>query len=81
MGGGAAGGSDILSGLGARGIGVSVNYRPVHLTTYFRETFGYRPGMFPVAERIGETTVSLPTYPSLSESHLEAVVGALKALM
>lgn len=47
------------------GVGVAVNYRPVHLTRYMRETFGYRPGRFPVAEAIGERVLSLPFFPHM----------------
>jgi len=64
----------ILEELQNRGIGISVNFYPVHLMTYYRERFGYRPGMFPVAEDIGARTISLPLYPKLSEKEIELVV-------
>ncbi len=64
----------ILNELQDRGIGVSVNFYPVHLMTYYRERFGYRPGMFPVAEDIGSRTISLPLYPKLTEKDIEYVV-------
>ncbi|UCF87130.1 MAG: DegT/DnrJ/EryC1/StrS family aminotransferase, partial [Nitrospiraceae bacterium] len=47
------------------GVGVAVNYRPIHLLKYYRETFGFREGDFPVAEEIGGSTITLPLYPSL----------------
>jgi UDP-4-amino-4-deoxy-L-arabinose-oxoglutarate aminotransferase len=71
----------VIQGLQQKGIGVMVNYRAIHLLTYFRETMGFRGGEFPCAERIGEATLSLPFYPSLPEAHLEAVVEALRALI
>ena len=46
-----------------RGIGVAVNYRAIHLLQYYREQFGYRAGDFPVAERMGAGTISLPSIP------------------
>ncbi len=67
-----------LQGLG---ISVMVNYRPVHLTHYFSQTFGFRPGQFPVAERIGETVVSLPLYPTMADADIDAVVQAMREVL
>ena len=64
----------ILNALGEEGIGVAVNYRPVHLLTYYRQTFGYKPGDFPMAEMIGKRTVSLPMYPSMGEDAVTRVI-------
>lgn len=64
-----------------RGIGVAVNYRPIHLLTYYRHTFGYREGNLPVAEAIGKSIISLPFYPSLKKADVTYVVKVLKELM
>jgi UDP-4-amino-4-deoxy-L-arabinose-oxoglutarate aminotransferase len=68
----------VLNGLQKKGIGVVVNYRAIHLLTFFREQFGYRPGDFRVAERIGAGTMSLPLYPSMRMEQVDEVVEALK---
>ncbi|MFQ5463664.1 MAG: DegT/DnrJ/EryC1/StrS family aminotransferase [Phycisphaerae bacterium] len=68
---------DLLGELQNRGIGVAVNYRPVHLMAYYRKRFGFQPGDFPNAERIGARTISLPLYPQLSEEEVERVAGAV----
>ena len=67
----------ILGELQNRGIGVAVNYRPVHLMAYYRERFGFRPGDLPDAEKIGARTISLPLYPQLTEEEVERVVRAV----
>lgn len=67
-----------LAGLNREGIGVAVNYRPVHLMHYYRKQFGFGPGMYPVAEEIGERTVSLPFYPGLKDEEVEAVIAAVQ---
>jgi dTDP-4-amino-4,6-dideoxygalactose transaminase len=64
----------ILDELQNRGVGVSVNFYPAHLMTYYRERFGCRPGMFPAAEEIGARTVSLPLYPKLAEREIDYVI-------
>lgn len=58
-----------------RDIGVAVNYRPIHLLKYYRETFGYHEGDYPVAEKIGRSTISLPFYPALHEKDIQYVVN------
>lgn len=64
----------ILDELQNRGVGVSVNFYPVHLMTLYRERYGFRPGMYPVAEDIGARTISLPLYPKLTEEEIDYVV-------
>ncbi|MFZ3138473.1 MAG: DegT/DnrJ/EryC1/StrS family aminotransferase [Thermodesulfovibrionales bacterium] len=64
-----------------KGIGVAVNYRPIHLLKFYRNTFGYRGGEYPIAEAIGSSTISLPLYPSLNTSDVKYVVKILKEAM
>ena len=68
----------ILWQLQEKGIGVAVNFRAVHLLTYYRQTYGYHRGVFPVSERIGDSTISLPLYPSLSDEEAEYVIKGVK---
>jgi dTDP-4-amino-4,6-dideoxygalactose transaminase len=68
----------LLWSLQDRGIGIAVNYRPIHLLKYYRDTFGYREGDFPVAEDIGSRTISLPLYPLLEEADVRYVMQTLK---
>lgn len=71
----------ILHELQDRGIGVAVNYRPIHLLKYYRETFGYKEGDFPIAEDIGERTVSIPLYPRLDNTGVCYVIESLKKVL
>ncbi|MHC3130097.1 MAG: DegT/DnrJ/EryC1/StrS family aminotransferase [Candidatus Bathyarchaeota archaeon] len=71
----------ILHLLGEKKIGVAVNYRSIHLLTYFRETFGFRRGDFPVAESIGDRTISLPFYPQLSDEEIRFVAETLRKVV
>jgi dTDP-4-amino-4,6-dideoxygalactose transaminase len=68
----------LLWSLQEKGIGVAVNYRPIHLLRYYRDTFGYRGGEYPVAEEIGRRTLSLPLYPSLKEEELRYILKTIK---
>jgi dTDP-4-amino-4,6-dideoxygalactose transaminase len=71
----------LVRGLQDAGIGVVVNYRAIHLLTYFRDTFGFHPGDFPVAEDIGDRTVSLPLYPRMQEEQVTTVVETLRRML
>ena len=67
----------MLSKLGAAGIGTAVNYRAIHELTYLVEALGLPRGALPVAEEIGDRTISLPMYPTLSEGDQDRVVEAV----
>lgn len=71
----------MLTELSLRGVGVGVNFRVVHLMAYYVEHFGFEEGIFPMAERIGASTISLPLYPALREEEQEYVVGTIKSIL
>jgi UDP-4-amino-4-deoxy-L-arabinose-oxoglutarate aminotransferase len=62
------------------GIGVAVNYRAIHLLTYYASELGFHRGSFPNAERIGDSTITLPLYPSLSDAHVDRVIEAVTSV-
>ena len=41
---------------------------------YYKERFGHKKGMYPVAEEIGSRTISLPLYPKLSDEEVSYVI-------
>ncbi|MGH2491348.1 MAG: DegT/DnrJ/EryC1/StrS family aminotransferase [Candidatus Limnocylindria bacterium] len=71
----------VIAEMQARGIGVMVNYRAIHLLTYFRGALGTRSGMFPVAERIGDSTLSLPLYPRMTLEQVRTVSRAIAEIL
>lgn len=71
----------ILKGLQKKAIGVAVNYRAINLLTKFQRIFGKDRESFPVAERIGDSTISLPLYPKLKEDEIDYVVTSLKEIL
>lgn len=68
----------IFDTLRAEGIGVNVHYIPVHTQPYYRRR-GFRQGDFPAAEAYYEEAVSLPMYPTLTDTQQEEVVNALRS--
>jgi perosamine synthetase len=70
-----------IAELQAAGISASVHWRPLHLQPWYKETFGYRAGDFPVASAEWERLVSLPLYPSLSDEQQERVAAEVRRLV
>ena len=71
----------LLFAIQDRNVGSAVNYRPIHLLKYYRKTFGYKKGDYPVAEDIGKRTISLPLYPSLKKREVRYIVQVLKEVL
>ena len=69
----------VLARLGRRGIGTAVNYRAIHLLSYLTESLGIPRGALPVAEEMGDRTISLPMYPNLTTEEQDHVIDALAA--
>ncbi|WP_018214825.1 DegT/DnrJ/EryC1/StrS family aminotransferase [Salinispora vitiensis] len=67
---------EVYDRMRAAGIGVQVNYLPAHLHPVFAD-LGYRRGSCPVAEAFYDQQLSLPLYPTLSDTDQERVVDAL----
>ena len=65
---------DLLLSLPEKGVGVAVNYRAVHLLNYYQKRFGYQRGMYPLAENIGDRTLSLPLYPKITDAEVDYVI-------
>jgi perosamine synthetase len=71
----------IVAELTEAGIGTSVHYRPLHLHTWYRKTFGYRSDDFPVASDAFDRLVSLPLYPDLAPEGVDRVVDVLSGAL
>jgi dTDP-4-amino-4,6-dideoxygalactose transaminase len=65
---------DLLIALQEAEIGVAVNFRAIHQLTYYRETFGFEVGSFPIAESFGDSTITIPMYPKLTEDEIDYVI-------
>lgn len=68
---------EVLHKLQEKGIGCAVNYRAIHTLSYFKRTFGYKPDDFPVANEIGNRTISLPLYAKLGNKDVEKICDVL----
>lgn len=62
--------------LRAAGIGVNVHYIPIHLQPFYSDR-GFARGDYPKAEAYYSRCISLPMFPSASESQLEKVISTV----
>ncbi len=61
-------------------VGTGYHYAPIHLFKMYRER-GFKEGMFPVSEKIGRLTVTLPMFYAMTLQDVERAVAAVKAVL
>jgi dTDP-4-amino-4,6-dideoxygalactose transaminase len=67
--------------LRGRGISTSVHFRALHLHPYYQDRFGVRRGMFPAAETVSDTTLSLPLSAGMPDRAVDRVIEALHDIL
>ena len=67
----------VMADLAARGVASRPYFSPIHLQPFYRETFGYAPGDFPVTERVAASTLALPFSAVLSTEDVAHVAAVL----
>ncbi|HKJ00685.1 MAG TPA: DegT/DnrJ/EryC1/StrS aminotransferase family protein [bacterium] len=70
----------VQAALEQQDIRVGYHYEAMHLFSLYRG-YGYGPGDFPVAERIGRETLTLPLFPGMEEADVDRVCNALGAIL
>ncbi|MEP7224889.1 MAG: DegT/DnrJ/EryC1/StrS aminotransferase family protein [Actinomycetota bacterium] len=69
--------SAFIDEMGARNIGTSVHFIPVHLHPFYRDKYGFAEDQFPVAWREYQRLVSLPLNPRLTDDDVDDVIEAV----
>ena len=69
------GGSKVRDGLQShlnkKGIGAKVYFYPIHLTSFYRNDYGYKKGDLPQTEKISDSVLTLPLYPGLTKKEMD----------
>jgi dTDP-4-amino-4,6-dideoxygalactose transaminase len=71
----------IMNAVQAENLGIGIHFRAVHLHPYYRERFGFVPGMFPHAEYYSDRTLSLPFFPLMTDADVDDVVAGVKKVI
>jgi perosamine synthetase len=49
--------------------------------SFYRETYGYREGQFPVCEDVAARSLALPFFPEMRADQVERVAAALSDIL
>lgn len=71
---------DVFESLREQGIGVNLHYIPVHTQPYY-ENFGFKTEDFPEAMSYYREAISLPLFPTMSDSEQDKVVKILNKVV
>ena len=66
--------------LRSENIGTSVLYRPLHMHTFYQDTFEYKPEDFPNALHVYQRIINLPISPIMSDEDVMDVIAAIKRI-
>jgi perosamine synthetase len=64
-----------------RGVQAKPYLPAIHLMSFYRETFGHRPGEFPVCEDVAARSIALPFFPEMTQSQVEQVARTVLAVL
>jgi len=67
----------VMSRLAELGVPSRPYFAPLHLQPFYRSTFGFQPGDFPVTERVAASTLALPFSSRLADEDVGYVASAL----
>ncbi len=73
--------TQVMQELREKGIGTQVHYIPVPTQPFYKETYGYKNGDFPIAEKYYEQELSLPLYPGMSDEDIDAVIKTVRTVI
>ncbi|MDE3133675.1 MAG: DegT/DnrJ/EryC1/StrS family aminotransferase [Acidobacteriota bacterium] len=71
----------VVTELGVRGVSAKPYFPAIHLMSYYREKFGYRPGQFPVCEDVADRSIAIPFFPRMSEDQVARVAEELAGVL
>ena len=71
----------VIKGMRNHEVGATDYFPCIHLQPFYREQFGYGPGMFPYAESVSQRTIALPFYNDLSLRDIDLVCQTLEVMI
>jgi len=68
---------DVMRALAEHGVPSRPYFTPIHLQPFYRETFGYERGDFPITEHLGDVSLALPFSGIMTEEQVDYVCECL----
>lgn len=54
-----------------------IYFNPIHLASFYKETFGYREGSLPVTESVSKRVLTLPLYPNMTKEEKDYLADSV----
>jgi dTDP-4-amino-4,6-dideoxygalactose transaminase len=67
----------VAESLASQGIPARPYFLPIHLQPYMLKRFGFRPGDYPITEKLGMCSLALPFSGVMTEAQVDYVCDAL----
>jgi len=71
----------VIEEMKAAGIACQVHFIPLHLHSFYRDAFGYRPEDFPVASGVADALLSVPFFTRMSDDDVRLVAVTLRRIL
>ena len=71
----------VMHDIQAENVGIGIHFRAVHLHPFYRQHFGFAPGMLPRTEHAADRVISIPLYPGLSEEDQDYVIQVVRRVL
>ena len=71
----------VIEDLGEKKIGTSVLFKPLHMHSFYRDTFHFSEGSFPVSESVFSRLINLPISPAADREDIYYVARTLKGIL
>ncbi len=71
----------VMRQMAKRGIPTRPYFSPIHLQSFYRSQFNFKPGDFPQAEAAGSTTLALPFHSNMNTDEITVVTEALSSVI
>lgn len=72
---------EVIEILKQKGVGCSVHFIPIHKHTYYKNRYNYKDENYPIANKVFDSSLSLPIYPDMSDEEVEYVIQQLKEVV
>ena len=72
--------NEIIEKLNKKGIGLAVHYKPIHLLSYYKKNYDLSAENYSNANKLFNTIISLPIYPSLTNFEVDYITKTIKEL-
>jgi dTDP-4-amino-4,6-dideoxygalactose transaminase len=74
-------GREFIAAMSRSGVGVGVHYLSLASHPHYQERFGWRPSDYPMAQAVGESTVSLPLSSKLTDAEVDRIIESVEHVL